>query len=153
MVGKLGGNSLKKVGILIGTVIILLAIFFIVVKTDKPDQVQNTNTVVNINENGKIERFAEKLKEEGITLTNKEEITSEQINENGYSYELNGETIEIYNVSQEKIKNIIVAEKAQEITIRTMQGKRINAIYYDEILILNCIKNINEILDALKSQK
>lgn len=153
MVGKLGGNSLKKVGILIGTVIILLAIFFIVVKTDKPDQVQNTNTVVNINENGKIERFAEKLKEEGITLTNKEEITSEQINENGYSYELNGETIEIYNVSQEKIKNIIVAEKSQEITIRTMQGKRINAIYYDEILILNCIKNINEILDALKSQK
>lgn len=144
---------MKKVGILIGTVIILLAIFFIVVKTDKPDQVQNTNTVVNINENGKIERFAEKLKEEGITLTNKAEITSEQINENGYSYELNGETIEIYNVSQEKIKNIIVAEKAQEITIRTMQGKRINAIYYDEILILNCIKNINEILDALKSQK
>ena len=153
MVGELGGNSLKKVGILIGTVITLLAIFFIVVKTDKPDQVQNTNTVVNINENGKIERFAEKLKEEGITLTNKEEITSEQINENGYSYELNGETIEIYNVSQEKIKNIIVAEKAQEITIRTMQGKRINAIYYDEILILNCIKNTNEILDALKSQK
>ena len=140
---------MKKIGILIGIVIVLLIIMFFIIKSDNQNEnVLNTNVEAN-QQQGKIEQFEEQLKEKGITLSNKQEITSEQINENGYSYELNKETIEIYNVAQEKISNIIVEENGHEIAIRTMQGETINAIYYDEILILNCRENSEKILDAL----
>lgn len=143
---------MKKTSIIIGIVAVLCIILFIIVKINKPKKVTNTNNN-NISSNqqqGKIEQFEEQLKEEGITLTNKKEITSEQINENGYTYELNQETIEIYNVKQEKIDNIIEQRKSDyEITIRTMQGDTIDAIYCDEILILNCRKNSEKILAIL----
>ena len=97
---------MKKTSIIIGIVAVLCIILFIIVKSDKPNEVTNNNNISSNQQTGKIEQFEEQLKEEGITLSNKKEITSEQINENGYTYELNQETIEIYNVKQEKIDNI-----------------------------------------------
>lgn len=141
---------MKKTSIIIGIVAVLCIILFIIVKSDKPNEVTNNNNISSNQQTGKIEQFEEQLKEEGITLSNKKEITSEQINENGYTYELNQETIEIYNVKQEKIDNIIEQRKSSyEITIRTMQGDTIDAIYCDEILILNCRKNSEKILAIL----
>lgn len=141
---------MKKTSIIIGIVAVLCIILFIIVKSDKPNEVTNNNNISSNQQTGKIEQFEEQLKEEGITLSNKKEITSEQINENGYTYELNQETIEIYNVKQEKIDNIIEQRKSSyEITIRTMQGDTIDAIYCDEILILNCKKNSEKILAIL----
>lgn len=141
---------MKKTSIIIGIVAVLCIILFIIVKSDKPNEVTNNNNISSNQQTGKIEQFEEQLKEEGITLSNKKEITSEQINENGYTYELNQETIEIYNVKQEKIDNIIEQRKSDyEITIRTMQGDTIDAIYCDEILILNCKKNSEKILAIL----
>lgn len=138
---------MKKVFIIIGVIIILCIILFLVVKTNNNKEERKINIEVNNVEEGKIELFEKRLKEQNIILLNKEEITSEEINEIGYSYELNGEKIEVYTVDQEKIKNITVnAEKDCVINIKSMNGKRIKAIYYDEILILNCRKNADEIL-------
>lgn len=141
---------MKKTSIIIGIVAVLCIILFVIIKTDRPNEVTNNNNIYSNQQTGEIEQFEEQLKEEGITLSNKKEITSEQINENGYTYELNQEIIEIYNVKQEKIDNIIEQRKSDyEITIRTMQGDTIDAIYCDEILILNCKKNSEKILAIL----
>lgn len=138
---------MKKVSIIIGFIIVLCIILFVVVKTKDNKEERKINIEVNNVEEGKIELFEKRLKEQNIILLNKEEITSEEINEIGYSYELNGEKIEVYTIDQEKIKNITVnAEKDCVINIKSINGKRIKAIYYDEILILNCRKNVDEIL-------
>lgn len=147
----------KKVKIIICVILIICAICFIGVivrkKLNKKDNsviepIQNKDTIVF---EDKMSGFEELLTEEGIELTDKEAITSEVLNENGYKYTYNGEQIELYNISQAKMENLIHKQYSEyEFIILTQNHEKVEVIYYDEILILNCIKNHEELINTLK---
>lgn len=142
------------------TLIIILVIIICIITTIFINKNKQSNTknlenkndkIVTREEIGKIQEFEEILEENGLNLSNKEAIFSTEINNEGFSYDVNGEKIEIYLINSEKINNILTkVYDNHEIVIRTLNSPRKEGIYYNEILILNCNQNKNKILDIIK---
>lgn len=114
----------------------------------KNDNENNNKSTIDSEVDSRLEILETRLSENNITLKNRKEIYSEAINEKGYSFELNGENIEIYPVDQFKMDNIIVSDfNNNEVIVKTLDGDEIAGIYINELLILNCVKNKYKILN------
>lgn len=98
-----------------------------------------------------IEEKEEILRDGGIKLTNKKECRDTVLDEEGYSYQVDGQTIEIYNLDGVKLENLITRDgETNEVKVKTQNGLNI-AICFNNMLILNADKNLrNKILNALQ---
>ena len=101
----------KYIAIIIFLVLLIVGVVFIKMKTEKIDEIEknnviNTNTI-SINEeeieNKKISKIENQFKENGINLENKKYISSKEIGENGFEYDINNSKIQMYSVSDEKL--------------------------------------------------
>ena len=118
-------------------------------KTEKIEETEknnviNTNTI-SINEeeieNKKISKIENQFKENGINLENKKYISSKEIGENGFEYDINDSKIQMYSVSDEKLKYLTNSENIQQgvIQISTKNSRNVEAINFNNVIILNCM--------------
>lgn len=84
------------------------------------------------------------LKDGGLNLKNKQECVESYIEEEGYSYQVDGQTIEIYEVDGLKLEKLVVRnKKTLEVNLTTQKG-RITAICFNNTLILNADKELRQ---------
>lgn len=84
------------------------------------------------------------LKDGGLNLKNKQECVESYIAEEGYSYQVDGQTIEIYEVDGLKLEKLVVRNgKNLEVNLTTQKG-RITAICFNNTLILNADKELRQ---------
>lgn len=84
------------------------------------------------------------LKDGGLNLKNKQECVESYIEEEGYSYQVDGQTIEIYEVDGLKLEKLVVRNgKNLEVNLTTQKG-RITAICFNNTLILNADKELRQ---------
>lgn len=139
----------KYIAIIIFLVLLIVGVVFIKMKTEKIDEIEknnviNTNTI-SINEeeieNKKISKIENQFKENGINLENKKYISSKEIGENGFEYDINNSKIQMYSVSDEKLKYLTNSENIQQgiIQISTKNSRNVEAINFNNVIILNCM--------------
>lgn len=139
----------KYIAIIIFLVLLIVGVVFIKMKTEKIDEIEknnviNTNTI-SINEeeieNKKISKIENQFKENGINLENKKYISSKEIGENGFEYDINDSKIQMYSVSDEKLKYLTNSENIQQgiIQISTKNSRKVEAINFNNVIILNCM--------------
>lgn len=139
----------KYIAIIIFLVLLIVGVVFIKMKTEKIEEIEknnviNTNTI-SINEeeieNKKISKIENQFKENGINLENKKYISSKEIGENGFEYDINNSKIQMYSVSDEKLKYLTNSENIQQgiIQISTKNSRNIEAINFNNVIILNCM--------------
>lgn len=139
----------KYIAIIIFLVLLIVGVVFIKMKTEKIEEIEknnviNTNTI-SINEeeieNKKISKIENQFKENGINLENKKYISSKEIGENGFEYDINNSKIQMYSVSDEKLKYLTNSENIQQgiIQILTKNSRNVEAINFNNVIILNCM--------------
>lgn len=139
----------KYIAIIIFLVLLIVGVVFIKMKTEKIEEIEknnviNTNTI-SINEeeieNKKISKIENQFKENGINLENKKYISSKEIGENGFEYDINDSKIPMYSVSDEKLKYLTNSENIQQgiIQISTKNSRNVEAINFNNVIILNCM--------------
>ena len=139
----------KYIAIIIFLVLLIVGVVFIKMKTEKIDEIEknnviNTNTI-SINEeeieNKKISKIENQFKENGINLENKKYISSKEIGENGFEYDINNSKIQMYSVSDEKLKYLTNSENIQQgiIQISTKNSRNVEAINFNNVIISNCM--------------
>ncbi len=139
----------KYIAIIIFLVLLIVGVVFIKMKTEKIEETEknnviNTNTI-SINEeeieNKKISKIENQFKENGINLENKKYISSKEIGENGFEYDINDSKIQMYSVSDEKLKYLTNSENIQQgiIQISTKNSRKVEAINFNNVIILNCM--------------
>lgn len=139
----------KYIAIIIFLVLLIVGVVFIKMKTEKIEETEknnviNTNTI-SINEeeieNKKISKIENQFKENGINLENKKYISSKEIGENGFEYDINDSKIQMYSVSDEKLKYLTNSENIQQgvIQISTKNSRNVEAINFNNVIILNCM--------------
>ncbi len=139
----------KYIAIIIFLVLLIVGVVFIKMKTEKIEEIEknnviNTNTI-SINEeeieNKKISKIENQFKENGINLENKKYISSKEIGENGFEYDINNSKIQMYSVSDEKLKYLTNSENIQQgvIQISTKNSRNVEAINFNNVIILNCM--------------
>ena len=139
----------KYIAIIIFLVLLIVVVVFIKMKTEKIDEIEknnviNTNTI-SINEeeieNKKISKIENQFKENGINLENKKYISSKEIGENGFEYDINNSKIQMYSVSDEKLKYLTNSENIQQgiIQISTKNSRNVEAINFNNVIISNCM--------------
>lgn len=139
----------KYIAIIIFLVLLIVGVVFINMKTEKIEEIEknnviNTNTI-SINEeeieNKKISKIENQFKENGINLENKKYISSKEIGENGFEYDINNSKIQMYSVSDEKLKYLTNSENIQQgiIQISTKNSRNVEAINFNNVIILNCM--------------
>lgn len=139
----------KYIAIIIFLVLLIVGVVFIKMKTEKIEEIEknnviNTNTI-SINEeeieNKKISKIENQFKENGINLENKKYISSKEIGENGFEYDINDSKIQMYSVSDEKLKYLTNSENIQQgiIQISTKNSRNVEAINFNNVIILNCM--------------
>lgn len=139
----------KYIAIIIFLVLLIVGVVFIKMKTEKIEEIEknnviNTNTI-SINEeeieNKKISKIENQFKENGINLENKKYISSKEIGENGFEYDINDSKIQMYSVSDEKLKYLTNSENIQQgiIQISTKNSRKVEAINFNNVIILNCM--------------
>ena len=143
----------KYIAIIIFLVLLIVGVVFIKMKTEKIEEIEknnviNTNTI-SINEeelgvdiyHSDISKIENQFKENGINLENKKYISSKEIGENGFEYDINNSKIQMYSVSDEKLKYLTNSENIQQgiIQISTKNSRNIEAINFNNVIILNCM--------------
>ena len=139
----------KYIAIIIFLVLLIVGVVFIKMKTEKIEETEknnviNTNTI-SINEeeieNKKISKIENQFKENEINLENKKYISSKEIGENGFEYDINDSKIQMYSVSDEKLKYLTNSENIQQgiIQISTKNSRKVEAINFNNVIILNCM--------------
>ncbi len=139
----------KYITIIIFLILLIVGVVFIKMKTEKIEETEknnviNTNTI-SINEeeieNKKISKIENQFKENGINLENKKYISSKEIGENGFEYDINDSKIQMYSVSDEKLKYLTNSENIQQgiIQISTKNSRKVEAINFNNVIILNCM--------------
>ena len=153
---------MKKIYLILCIIILATIAVLAIVSFDKKNNNKNENSISmdirnetkeiqdNLKEAALLE-FIETLEKDGVIIKNKNKFHSEEINEDGYKLDVGNETIEIYNVSQYKLSNIISGNlKNNKVNVRLLSGNNVEAIYLNEILILNCSKNSEKIINIFK---
>ncbi len=91
-----------------------------------------------------VEDIENLLKEGGLNLTNKQECVETALEEEGYSYQVDGQTIEIYEVDGLKLEELVVRNKETLEVRLTTQESRATAICFNNTLILNANEELRQ---------
>lgn len=86
------------------------------------------------------------LKDGGLKLTNKQECRENELDEEGYSYKVDGQTIEIYRPDGLKLEELIRrnSETSLEVNLKSKNIFSKPAICYANTLILNADTNLRK---------
>lgn len=149
----------KKNIIIIISILILIIIggICIKMKEGKKEKSSNINTnTINIDEkeieDKKFSIIENQFKENGINLKNKKEINSSEIEESGFEYEVGSSKIEMYSVSDDKLKYLTNSEEIPQgiILISTKNTIKKEVINFHNMIVSCTDKKLKQkIIDIL----
>lgn len=145
-------NSKILIILLVIITFILLSVFIIVkINNSKKEEKERLNMMISTAEQDDSNYIKQRLEQAGVKVNVKENIYSELLDEEGKIYELDGMEIEVYNVNTSKI-NTLVGDKQGEVTIEGKNGKKEEALVFENIIILKCIyRNMQDKLEEVLS--
>ena len=101
-----------------------------------------------------IESIAENLKDGGLNVTDKKDCKSLFIDEEGYSYKINDQTIEFYELDNMKLESLIErTEGSMKVKVKGQKGLPLTALCFNNMLIFNSEKDVEQKIIDILGQK
>lgn len=99
-----------------------------------------------------IEDFVKLLSDSKIRLTNQTEIQSDEVDETGYQYRVDNETIQIFEIENLKLESMILNRvDMNRIRIKTYTGEKLEVPCFNNIIVLNCSEELkNKIINVIQ---